>query len=63
MWNSVTITYQVSVQIASRVIQVAIAEKVATGDILKETDIEERVRMEFWQPQYPNVVLCAFGSI
>jgi malate dehydrogenase (oxaloacetate-decarboxylating) len=54
---------KVSIQIATRVIQTAIADKVATGDILKESDIEAKVRREFWQPIYPHVVMRAFGSL
>jgi len=54
---------KVSLGIATRVIQQAIADKVASGDILKETDIEERVRKEFWNPVYPHVAVRAFGTV
>jgi len=63
IYPPVTDMRKVSLNIATRVIQQAIADKVATGDILKETDIEERVRKEFWNPLYPNIVMRAFGSV
>jgi malate dehydrogenase (oxaloacetate-decarboxylating) len=54
---------KVSLNIATRVIQKAIEDKVASGDILKETDLEGRVAKEFWTPVYPTVVMRAFGTV